>query len=46
MFSSIIRNIYSTGGFKQFYKGFSFAVARAILLHSGTFCTMELLDSR
>jgi solute carrier family 25 carnitine/acylcarnitine transporter 20/29 len=41
---SIIRNIYNTGGFKQFYKGFSFAAARAILLHSGTFCTMELLS--
>ena len=42
--SSIIKSIYKTGGFKQFYKGFSFAVARAILLHSGTFCTMEFLS--
>ncbi len=42
---SIIMNTYNNGGFKQFYKGFSFAVARAILLHSGTFCTMELLSS-
>ncbi len=43
--SNIIESIYNSGGFKQFYKGFSFAVARAILLHSGTFCTMELLSS-
>ena len=41
----IIKNIYNSGGFKQFYKGFSFAVARAILLHSGTFCTMEILST-
>ncbi len=42
--SNIIKNIYKTGGFKQFYNGFSFAVIRAILLHSGTFCTMEILS--
>ena len=41
----IIKNIYKTGGFKQFYSGFSFAVYRAILLHSGTFCTMEILST-
>ena len=41
----IIKNIYKTGGFKQFYSGFSFAVMRAILLHSGTFCTMEMLST-
>ena len=41
---NIIKNTYNNGGFKQFYKGFSFAVARAILLHSGTFCTMEILN--
>ncbi len=40
--STIIKNLYKTGGF---YNGFSFAVARAILLHSGTFCTMEYLSS-
>lgn len=50
---SIIKNIYNghtsstgeivSGGIKQFYKGFSWAVGRAILLHSGTFCIMELL---
>jgi len=42
---SIIQKIYSTGGIKQFYKGFSWAVYRAILLHSGTFCAMEILNS-
>jgi solute carrier family 25 carnitine/acylcarnitine transporter 20/29 len=41
---TIIKNIYNSGGLKQFYNGFSFAVARAILLHSGTFCTMEILN--
>lgn len=41
---SIIQTTYKTGGFKQFYNGFSFAVYRAILLHSGTFCTMEILN--
>jgi solute carrier family 25 carnitine/acylcarnitine transporter 20/29 len=44
--TTIINNIYKTGGFKQFYNGFSFAVARAILLHSGTFCTMEILSNK
>ena len=45
-YSTIIKKIYTTGGFKQFYNGFSFAVARAILLHSGTFCTMEILSNK
>jgi solute carrier family 25 carnitine/acylcarnitine transporter 20/29 len=44
-YSTIINNIYKTGGFRQFYNGFTFAVARAILLHSGTFCTIEFLSS-
>jgi solute carrier family 25 carnitine/acylcarnitine transporter 20/29 len=41
-------NIYNNGGLiktiRTFYNGFSFAVGRAILLHSGTFCTMEILN--
>jgi hypothetical protein len=41
--STIIKNLYQTGGF---YNGFSFALARAILLHSGTFCMMELLSTK
>ncbi len=44
--NTLIKNIYNTGGFMQFYKGFSFAAARAVLLHSGTFCTMELLSKQ
>ena len=42
----IIYNTYSSGGLKQFYSGFSFAVGRAILLHSGTFCMMEILSKK
>lgn len=41
--SKLVVAIYNTGGIRQFYKGFSFAVARAILLHSATFCVFELL---
>jgi hypothetical protein len=32
------------GGLRLFYNGFSFALIRAILLHSGTFATMEILN--
>jgi hypothetical protein len=42
-FINIGKDIYNKGGIKYFYNGFSWAVARAILLHSGTFCMMELL---
>ena len=35
--------IYKNGGIRHFYSGFSFAVGRAFLLHSGTFCMMEIL---
>jgi solute carrier family 25 carnitine/acylcarnitine transporter 20/29 len=47
---NIIKSIYNGGsgdkggGITQFYRGFSWAVARAILLHSGTFCMMEILN--
>ncbi len=40
----IIKTTYKLGGLKHFYSGFSFALIRAILLHSGTFCTMEILS--
>jgi solute carrier family 25 carnitine/acylcarnitine transporter 20/29 len=43
---NIIKKTYNDGGFKQFYKGFSFAVLRAILLHSGTFSMMEILNKQ
>jgi hypothetical protein len=42
----LIKNIYINGGLKHFYKGFSFAVCRAILLHSGTFSMMEILNKK
>jgi solute carrier family 25 carnitine/acylcarnitine transporter 20/29 len=41
----IIINTYKQGGIKQFYSGFTWAIYRAILLHSGTFCMMEILNS-
>ena len=40
----IIKSTYNNGGIRQFYSGFSMAIARAILLHSGTFCMMEILN--
>lgn len=39
----IIENTYKTGGLRQFYSGFVFAAARATLLHSGAFGTVEML---
>ena len=42
----IIKTTYNSGGLKQFYSGFSFAIGRAILLHSGTFCMMEYLNRK
>ena len=44
-FSNVMREIYAKGGIKHFYTGFSWAVVRAMLLHSGTFCMMEVLTS-
>jgi len=41
--NKIILDIYNAGGLRHFYSGFSWAVARAMLLHSGTFCMMEFL---
>ena len=44
---NIIHNIYNTKGSRRgilhFYTGFGWAAARAVLLHSGTFCMMEYL---
>ena len=42
---TIAKNIYNSGGLKVFYSGFSWAIKRALLLHGGTFCMMELLTS-
>ena len=44
-FANVMREIYAKGGLKHFYSGFSWAVGRAILLHSGTFCMMEILNN-
>jgi solute carrier family 25 carnitine/acylcarnitine transporter 20/29 len=47
--SSIIKSTINGGFIKtlqSFYKGFSFAIGRAILLHSGTFATMEILNKK
>lgn len=43
---NIILDIYNAGGLRHFYSGFSWAVARAMLLHSGTFCMMEFLTRK
>lgn len=42
----IITDLYYEGGYKIFYKGFSWAAYRAILLHSGTFGMMEILTNK
>lgn len=44
-YTSIIKNMYNTYGLTYFYKGFSWAAGRAVLLHSGTFCIMEYLNN-
>ena len=44
-FRNIIKDLYYEGGYKNFYKGFSWAAYRAILLHSGTFGMMEILTN-
>lgn len=46
---NIIKSTINGGFIKtllSFYKGFSFAIGRAILLHSGTFATMEILNKK
>jgi len=43
---NIIKKTYEIGGLKHFYQGFSFAIGRAVLLHSGTFCMMEVLNKK
>lgn len=44
-FRNVMLDIYNKGGLTHFYKGFTWAVMRATLLHSGTFCMMELLTT-
>ena len=45
-FIQIFKNLYENGGIKTLYSGFSFAMGRALLLHSGTFCMMEYLNRK
>ena len=40
-----VKNMYNNYGLTYFYKGFSWAAGRAVLLHSGTFCMMEFLHN-
>ncbi|ARF09727.1 mitochondrial carrier protein [Indivirus ILV1] len=42
-FSQVVKEIYNDGGFKIFYRGFHYALMRAIPLHAGTFMTFEYL---
>ena len=44
-FMLVMKDIYAKGGLKYFYNGFSWAIFRATLLHSGTFCIMEILQN-
>lgn len=41
----VIKNIKMEGGLRYFYKGFHFALMRAIPLHAGTFMMMEFLKN-
>jgi solute carrier family 25 carnitine/acylcarnitine transporter 20/29 len=43
-YSHAIRKIHKTGGILGFYRGFHFALLKAIPLHAGTFMTMEILS--
>jgi len=40
----VAKQIYTHEGFKGFYKGFQYALLRAIFLHAGAFSMMELLQ--
>lgn len=42
-FIQVSKEIYREGGFKIFYRGFHFALMRALPLHAGTFMTFEYL---
>jgi solute carrier family 25 carnitine/acylcarnitine transporter 20/29 len=43
-FVEVFSELYNKGGIRYLYSGFSFAMGRALLLHSGTFCMMEYLN--
>ena len=42
-FLKILKTLYNEGGIKSYYKGFHFALMRAVPLHAGTFMMMEIL---
>jgi solute carrier family 25 carnitine/acylcarnitine transporter 20/29 len=44
-FKNVAKQLWANGGIVNLYKGFSWALARATLLHSGTFCMMEILNT-
>ena len=44
-FGFVAKHIYYQYGLSYFYKGFSWAAGRAMLLHSGTFCAIEALNA-
>jgi solute carrier family 25 carnitine/acylcarnitine transporter 20/29 len=43
-FKESLSLIYTQGGLSRFYKGFHFAIMRAVPLHAGTFCCFEMLQ--
>lgn len=43
-FKTTVINIYKEGGIKNFFKGFHYALLRAVPLHAGTFMMMEVLN--
>jgi len=44
-FVMVVKEIYQSGGLRAFYRGFHYALMRAVPLHAGTFMTYELLNS-
>lgn len=45
-FTQVLKEIYQENGLKTFYKGFHFALIRAVPLHAGTFMTFEYLKNQ
>ena len=44
-FMTVVKEIYQSGGLCGFYRGFHYALMRAVPLHAGTFMTYEFLNS-
>lgn len=44
-FITAVNEIYQSGGLRVFYRGFHFALMRAVPLHAGTFMTYEFLKN-